>query len=57
MDDTEACWGRKQQMQSFCGEKDLDVLEEQRDGRRAVNGRRTLGYTSADDGEESGKSS
>ena len=57
MDDTEACWGRKQQMQSFCGEKDLDVLEEQRDDRRAVNGRRTLGYTSADDGEESGKSS
>ena len=30
MDDTEVCWDRKQQMQSFCGEKDLDVLEEQR---------------------------
>ena len=33
-----------------------------REGRRAVDGRRTLGYTSAvvggpDDGEESGKSS
>ena len=57
MDDTEACWGRKQQMQSFCGEKDLDVLEEQRDDRREVNGRRTLGFSSADDVEESWKSS